>query len=216
MRGMLNLQIAIDGPAASGKGTIAKNVSKILGFHYLDTGLLYRGIAWLALNAQIDLDDVQNILPLVAQLEPNHLDNTLLSQHHIGSAASQIAIHPTVRSSLLTWQRDFAEQMPGAILDGRDIGTVVLPDAPIKIFVTAHLEVRAQRRYFDVSRTQPDIQFDDIMKDLAARDKRDQERAEAPLKPAHDAILLDTTSSSIDQSVDHVLDLVSRYREQTN
>ncbi len=94
MRGMLNLQIAIDGPAASGKGTIAKNVSKILGFHYLDTGLLYRGIAWLALNAQIDLDDVQNILPLVAQLEPNNLDNTLLSQHHIGSAASQIAIHP--------------------------------------------------------------------------------------------------------------------------
>ena len=139
----------------------------------------------------------------------------LARRQEIGESASVVSAYLPVRQKMVAMQQAMGRKQ-SLVMDGRDIGTVVLPDAPIKIFVTADLEVRAQRRYLDVSRTQPDIQFDDIMKDLAARDKRDQERAEAPLKPAHDAILLDTTSSSIDQSVDHVLDLVSRYQEQTN
>lgn len=190
--------IAVDGPAASGKGTISRLLAKHIGLHHLDTGLLYRAVGAAMLQMSSDLDDPMACEGVAKSLDLTALDPDHLAQHHIGEAASKVAVHPTVRAALLQAQRDFASTLPGAVLDGRDIGTIVCPDAQAKLFITASLETRAARRFAQVVLNDPLTTFDSIRVDLAKRDERDAGRANAPLARANDALLLDTTNLGID------------------
>lgn len=190
--------IAVDGPAASGKGTISKLLAQHFALRHLDTGLLYRAVGARMLESSSDLDDVEACAAAARQLDLSALDPDFLSQHHVGEAASRVAVHPPVREALLQAQRDFASVLPGAVLDGRDIGTVVCPEAPAKLFITASLEARAARRHAQVSAINPSVQLEAIHADLAKRDARDSGRSNAPLTQAEDALLLDTTKMSID------------------
>lgn len=190
--------IAVDGPAASGKGTLSKRLAKHFGLKHLDTGLLYRAVGAKILATKGDQDDGDACAGLAQQLDLTQLDPDFLAQHHIGEAASRVAVHPQVRAALLQAQRDFASIPPGAVLDGRDIGTVVCPDAPAKLFITASLEARAARRHAQAVAADPSVTLEAIRADLAKRDARDAGRNTAPLAQAHDALLLDTTKMSID------------------
>lgn len=194
--------IAVDGPAASGKGTISKLLAQHFGLKHLDTGLLYRAVGLAMLEAGGDLDDPEACEARAKQLNLETLDADILAQHHVGEAASKVAVHPPVRAALLEAQRAFANDTtdgwPGAVLDGRDIGTVVCPDAQAKLFITASLEARAKRRHAQAILKDPDTQLTAISADLAKRDARDSGRANAPLAQAKDALLLDTTNLGID------------------
>lgn len=190
--------IAVDGPAASGKGTISKLLAQHFKLQHLDTGLLYRAVGLAMLNDDGDLDDPEACEVVAKRLDLTRLDPNVLAQHHVGEAASKVAVHPPVRAALLEAQRDFAHGMPGAVLDGRDIGTVVCPDASAKLFITASLDARAQRRHAQAVLKDPSVSLDAISADLAKRDARDAGRSNAPLAQAGDALLLDTTNLGID------------------
>ncbi len=194
--------IAIDGPAASGKGTLARRLAARLGYAHLDTGALYRAVALRLLRAGADPWDAGAAETAARALDPALLDDPGLRVEDVGRAASILSAHPGVRAALLAFQRQFAlhppDDAPGAVLDGRDIGTVVCPDADIKFFITADLDERARRRHAELQASGIDCALDAIRADLAERDRRDSKRAAAPLKAASDAVLLDTTKLDID------------------
>lgn len=190
--------IAIDGPAAAGKGTLSRRIAEAYGFHHLDTGLTYRATAKALLDADLPLNDEAIAEGVALNLDLGGLDRDILSAHHIGEAASKIAVMPAVRRALVEAQRSFSTRLPGTVLDGRDIGTVVCPQAAVKLYVTASPEVRARRRYDEIIAKGLEADFDAIFADVKIRDERDMGRADSPLKPADDAHLLDTSEMSIE------------------
>lgn len=194
--------IAIDGPAAAGKGTLARRLAAEFGFAYLDTGALYRAVGLTLLKKGIDPADAEAAEAASADLDLDLFDDPELRAEVTGGAASKVAAMPGVRANLLDFQKNFASNPPegkkGAVLDGRDIGTVVCPDADLKLFVTASPEVRAERRRLELEGRGLEADFDAILADVRARDKRDMGRKDAPLKPAEDALLLDTSNLDID------------------
>jgi CMP/dCMP kinase len=202
--------IAIDGPAASGKGTLAKRVAEHFGLHHLDTGLIYRAVARDVRAVDGALDSPEDAGKAAASLDPSTLDDPTLRHPGIGSAASVVAQIPAVRTILRNFQVNFANQPPGAVLDGRDIGTVVCPHADVKIFVVADTAVRAERRYIELKNRGEAVTREETFRTIAERDKRDSERPDSPMKPAADAVLLDTTKLSIDQAFDAAVELIKR------
>lgn len=200
--------IAIDGPAASGKGTLAKRVAVHYGLPHLDTGLLYRAVGRDALARGIALDNAEAAAEVASALEIATLDDPALRTAGAGEAASQVARHPAVRTALLAYQRSFARGELGAVLDGRDIGTVICPDADAKLFVTATPEVRAMRRFLELTGRGVAISEAAVLEDIRARDERDSTRGAAPLVQAPDALLLDTSNLSIDAAFRAALDLI--------
>ena len=190
--------IAIDGPAAAGKGTLSRRIADTYGFQHLDTGLTYRATAKALLDAGLPLDDEQVAEKMALEVDLGGLDRSVLSRHEIGEAASRIAVMPSVRRALVEAQRTFSRREPGTVLDGRDIGTVVCPDAPVKLYVTASPEVRARRRHDEILTGGGDADFQAVFADVKKRDERDIGRADSPLKPADDAHLLDTSEMSIE------------------
>ncbi len=204
--------IAIDGPAASGKGTIAKQVAAAYGLHHLDTGLLYRAVAKALLEAGHALDDVANAAAAAAALDPTKFDENALKAQRVTEAASVVAAIPQVRAALVSYQRQFALRPPGAVLDGRDIGTVIAPGADVKLFVMATPQVRAARRTRELRARGEDIDEKEVLADLIRRDERDSTRAVAPLKPAADAYLLDTTHLGIDAAFRAAVDIIEAVR----
>lgn len=197
--------VAIDGPAAAGKGTISKAVAAHFGFAHLDTGLLYRAVGAKMLAGQE---------PLTAALAlvPGDLESDDLRSPAVAQAASQVAVLADVRAALVNFQRSFAARAGGAVLDGRDIGTVICPDAPVKLFVTASAVVRAKRRFDELAGKGMKITFESVLADVKTRDARDIERAEAPLKAAEDAVLIDTSEMSIEQAVEAAIAAVDASR----
>ena len=195
---MAGFTVAIDGPAASGKGTLARHIADEYGFHHLDTGLTYRAVAKALLDAGAPLDDESRAAAVAANLDFSGLDRATLSAHGIGEAASRVAVMPQVRAALVEVQRRFAARPPGAVLDGRDIGTVVCPEAPVKLYVTATPEVRARRRFAEIEAAGNGLSYDAVLDDLKKRDARDSARADSPLRPAEDAHLLDTSEMDIE------------------
>jgi cytidylate kinase len=202
--------IAIDGPAASGKGTLAKRVADHFGLPCLDTGLLYRAVACEVLARGASLEDEDAAVDSARKLDPSTLPDPRLRVPGVGEAASTVARIPAVRAALLDFQREFAHRPPGAVLDGRDIGTVVCPDADVKIFITADLEVRARRRFLELQARREPVSFENVLALIRRRDERDTGRATAPLRRADDAILLDTTNLDIDAAVDAAVGLIKR------
>ena len=195
---MSQIVIAIDGPAASGKGTVSKAVAKKLRFNYLDTGKLYRTIGAKYLEGYQPIAAAQ-------KLESSDLDKYDLQKPEIAKAASEIAVIPEVRAALLKFQRNFSKKMPGTVLDGRDIGTIVCPDAQIKIFLTASLEARAYRRYLELQKTEKNLKLENIRDQIKERDERDKTRSSSPLIAAIDAKVFDTSDFSIIEAIDRVL-----------
>ena len=187
------LVIAIDGPAAAGKGTLAERLAGHFGLPYLDTGLLYRAIGRIMADRGFDLDHPELAGQIAGALDPDDLRDTRLRGREAGELASRVAVHPPVRAALVDFQREFAARAPGAVLDGRDIGTVILPDARVKIFVTASPEVRARRRTAELAAKGRAVDYDRILDEIRARDARDSGRSSAPLKVASDAVVLDTS-----------------------
>lgn len=204
--------IAIDGPAASGKGTLAKKLAAHYGLRHLDTGLLYRAVAQTLIAAGEPLDDPDKAGAAARVLDPARFDETVLKGHAAGEAASIVSAIPQVRAALVDLQRDFAAQPPGAVLDGRDIGTVICPQAEVKIYVTASPETRAHRRWLEASAKAQNVNEADILADIRRRDERDRGRTVAPLKPAADALVLDTTDLDIDAAFRAAVALVERHR----
>ncbi|WOC15917.1 (d)CMP kinase [Pseudochrobactrum sp. MP213Fo] len=190
--------IAIDGPAASGKGTLARNLAKHYGFHHLDTGLTYRAVAKALIDQGLSLNDEELAAQVAAALDLKGLDRSVLSAHDIGTAASIVAVMPKVRTALVQAQRKFALNLPGNVIDGRDIGTVVCPDAEVKLYITASPEVRAERRFNEMRAKNPDADYNVVLADLKHRDERDMNREASPLKPASDAHLIDTSKMGIE------------------
>lgn len=190
--------IAIDGPAASGKGTLGKRLAAHFGLRHLDTGLLYRAVAKAMVDAGLPLDDEAAAAAAASRLEVERLDEAILKRNGFGEVASVISAYPPVRAALLDLQRTFAAAPPGAVLDGRDIGTVICPGADVKIFVTATPEVRARRRARELAARGEAVDEAAVLADIRQRDARDMTRAAAPLRPAADAHLLDTTHLDID------------------
>ncbi|MEE2944138.1 MAG: (d)CMP kinase [Pseudomonadota bacterium] len=200
------ITIAIDGPAAAGKGTISKAVAQQLGFAHLDTGLLYRAVGAKTLAGA---EAVEAATSLTAEdLEADNLRTPEVAQ-----AASKVAVIAEVRAALVDFQRAFARRLGGAVLDGRDIGTVICPNADVKLFVTASAEVRAERRYLELSGNGLDVSRDEVLADVKARDERDMNRAEAPLKPADDAVLIDTSNLTIEEAVGMALATIKSRRQ---
>ncbi|MCZ2203437.1 (d)CMP kinase [Bartonella sp. A05] len=193
--------IAIDGPAASGKGTLARKIAAHYNLQHLDTGLTYRGVAHALLQQGLSLDDEISAIAYAKKLDLNTLNPALLSAHEIGDAASKIAIIPAVREILVAKQRNFAKILPGSVLDGRDIGTVVCPNANIKLYVLANVQIRAQRRYQEILAQGIPADYNEILANLERRDIRDMTRKQSPLKPAQNALLLDTTELSIEATL---------------
>lgn len=186
--------IAIDGPAAAGKGTISKAVAAHFGFAHLDTGLLYRATGRRTLDGTAPLEAAQN-------LRAEDLEAGDLRTPDVAQAASRVAAIPEVRAALVDFQRAFARRAGGAVLDGRDIGTVICPEAEAKLFVTANDDIRATRRFKELSETGHDVSYESVLADLRERDARDSARAAAPLKPAEDAVILDTSQMSINEAI---------------
>lgn len=202
--------IAIDGPAASGKGTLAKRIADHFGYHHLDTGLIYRAVARDVRAVDGALDSAEDAGKAARELDPATFDDPTLRHPGIGNAASVVAQIPAVRDILRAFQQKFAAQPPGAVLDGRDIGTVVCPDADVKLFIVADTEVRAERRYLELVNRGEAVDQDEIFDQIARRDKRDRERADSPMQAAADALLLDTTKLDIDEAFDAAVELIKR------
>lgn len=204
--------VAIDGPAAAGKGTISKAVAKHFGFAHLDTGLLYRAVGVMTLEkGEITAKSASEC---ARNLRPVDLERSDLRDAQAADAASRVAVVPEVRAALLVFQREFSRREGGAVLDGRDIGTVICPDADVKLFVTASAEIRAQRRLAELVLARPSLDFETVLADVKARDERDANRVDAPMKPAEDALLLDTTELSIDAAVTEAVALITKRIEQ--
>jgi cytidylate kinase len=204
--------VAVDGPAASGKGTIAKGLGEAFGLPVLDTGLLYRAVGVLAERAGQSLDDPDGCVAAAALITAEQLEDPQLRTRGAGELASRVAVHPRVRDALLDFQRTFARQEEGAVLDGRDIGTVIVPEAPAKLYVTAAPEVRAERRGKQLQAQGEAVSLDDILADIRIRDARDGGRDAAPMRPAADAVLLDTSQMSISQAADAARRIVEAAR----
>jgi CMP/dCMP kinase len=202
------LIIAVDGPSASGKGTLARLLADHYGLKHLDTGALYRVVGLAMQLSGKDLADPALAAQAAQRLDLSLLEHPSLRTEGTGRAASIVSAHPAVRAALLQLQRDFAHQPPGAVLDGRDIGTVVCPDAQAKLFITADVTIRALRREQDLIACNQPKPFATILLDLEERDARDQDRAEAPLKPAADALMLDTSTLSIQAAVAEAVRLI--------
>jgi CMP/dCMP kinase len=200
--------IAIDGPAASGKGTLGKRIAGHYGLAHLDTGKLYRAVARDVLARGKTPSDANAALAAAKALDLATLDDRRLLDGKLGEAASVVASHAHVRQALLAYQRDFARRQPGAVLDGRDIGTVICPDADVKLFVTATAEERARRRYRELREAGNGISEAEVLADIRRRDERDSNRAAAPLVQAEDAVLLDTTNLDIDAAFKAAIDLI--------
>jgi cytidylate kinase len=194
--------IAIDGPAAAGKGTVSKAVAVHFGFAHLDTGLLYRATGRRTLDGTDPVEAAKSL-----QAEDLQADD--LRTPEVAQAASRVAADPDVRQALVDFQRAFARRSGGAVLDGRDIGTVICPEAEVKLFVTASDDIRAKRRFKELTEGGHDVSFDDVLADLRARDARDSARAAAPLKPAEDAVQLDTSRMSIEEAVKAAINVVN-------
>jgi len=210
-RGRL-LIIAIDGPAASGKGTLGKRLAAHYGLRHLDTGLLYRAVAKALLDAGHPPRDQARAVAAADALDLARLDEAALKAQTVGEAASVVSAFPDVRAALLAVQRNFAKAAPGAVLDGRDIGTVICPNADVKIFVTATPEARARRRVLEFRARGEGVNEDDVLADILKRDERDSSRATAPLKRAADAHLLDTTHLDIDAAFRAAVAIVDAVR----
>ena len=206
--------IAIDGPAASGKGTLAKRIAAHFGLACLDTGLLYRAVARDVLASGAALENESAAAAAARAVDPATLSDPGLRLPGLGDAASVVARIPAVRAALLDFQRDFARRAPGAVLDGRDIGTVVCPDADIKIFVTADVTVRARRRFQELQQRGEAVSEAAVLEVIKRRDARDTGRAEAPLRPAADAILLDTSNWDIEAAFDVAVGRIKRKLHQ--
>jgi CMP/dCMP kinase len=204
--------IAIDGPAASGKGTIARQLASVYGLHHLDTGLIYRAVAKAVLDAGYPADDVAQATAAAIALDPTAFDENALKLQKITEAASVVAAIPEVRQALLNYQRQFATRPPGSVLDGRDIGTVIAPGADVKLFVVATPEVRAARRVLELKARGEVADEGEVLADLLRRDERDSRRTAAPLKLAPDAHLLDTTHLSIDAAFRAAVDIIEAVR----
>lgn len=200
--------IAVDGPAASGKGTIASRLAADYGLPFLDTGLLYRAVG----RAVSDPSDAVQAEAAARALDPSALDSIELAGRETGEAASQVAAHPGVRAALLQLQRDFARQPSGAVLDGRDIGTVIAPDAAVKFYVTATPLIRAERRWRQLTVAGETLTLNDMLEDIRRRDLRDASRATAPLQKAPDAVLLDTSDMDISTAVETARRIVETVR----
>jgi CMP/dCMP kinase len=194
--------IAVDGPAASGKGTVAGRLAALYGYPLLDTGLLYRAVGVGVLAGAGDLDDPIAAEGVARTLDLSDLDRAEVRTRAAGEAASRVAVHPGVRAALFDLQRDFTRREPGAVLDGRDIGTVIAPRAPAKLYVTARPEVRAERRWKQLTGQGEAVDFEDILADIHKRDARDGGRKDAPMTQAVDAVLLDTSEMTIEQAFD--------------
>ena len=204
--------IAIDGPAASGKGTLGKRLAEHFRLRHLDTGLIYRAVAKALLDAGRPLDDKDHAVAAAGALDPVQFNEKVLKGHAIGEAASIVSAIPEVRAALLKFQRDFAAAPPGAVLDGRDIGTVVCPQADVKIFVVAAPEERARRRALELTTSGQPADEAAILADILRRDERDRTRAVAPLKPAPDARELDTTHLDVDAAVNAAIAIIEDER----
>lgn len=204
--------IAIDGPAASGKGTLGKRLAAHYGLRHLDTGLIYRAVALAMIEAGHRLDDVEHAAAAATALDVGRLGDPALKSAKVSEAASIVSAIPQVRAALLAFQKDFAARLPGAVLDGRDIGTVICPHADVKIFVTASPEVRARRRFLEHQAQNSGLSEQDILADILRRDERDRSRDVAPLKPAADAHLLDTTALDVEGVVRAAIAIVDRKR----
>jgi cytidylate kinase len=204
--------IAIDGPAASGKGTLGKRLAARYGLRHLDTGLIYRAVTKALVDAGDRLDDVDRAVAAAKALDPDGFDEKVLKSHAIGEAASIVSAFPELRAALLAFQRDFGRAPPGAVLDGRDIGTVIFPDADVKIYVDATPEVRARRRAAEIARAGGAVSEAEVLADIRRRDERDTGRAAAPLRAAPDAHLLDTSHLDIDAAFWAAIDIVEAVR----
>ena len=204
--------IAIDGPAASGKGTLGKRLAAHYGLRHLDTGLLYRAVAKALLDEGTPLDDRAAAVAAARALDASAFDEKVLKSHAVGEAASLVSAIPEVRDALLDFQRDFGRSPPGAVLDGRDIGTVIFPDAEVKILVTATAQERARRRTLELEAAGRKVSEAEILADILRRDERDTKRAVAPLKAAPDAHLLDTTHLDIDAAFRAAVAIVEAVR----
>lgn len=202
----MSFTVAIDGPAAAGKGTVARAVAAHFGFAHLDTGLLYRAVGARVLAGADAVEAARALLP--RDLEADGLRTPQVAQ-----AASRVATDPEVRAALVAFQRDFARQPDGAVLDGRDIGTVICPGAEAKLYVTAGAETRAERRFLELREKGDDVTRAAVLADVIARDERDMTRADAPLKPASDAVMIDTSDLSIDEAVRAAIAAVEARRD---
>ncbi len=204
--------IAIDGPAASGKGTLGKRLAKHYGYRHLDTGVIYRAVAYALIEAGADLHNEVLALSAALELDPEKFGNPILKTQKVGEAASVVSAIPKVREVLVNFQRQFAADPPGAVLDGRDIGTVICPDADVKIFVVADPKVRARRRTLEARARGEDADEAAVLQDILQRDERDKNRPFAPLKPAPDAYLLDNSNLDIEAGVRAAIDIVEAVR----
>jgi cytidylate kinase len=210
----LGFVIAVDGPAASGKGTIAVRLGALYGFPVLDSGLLYRAVGVKVLERGQDLGDPAAALAAAMSLDPAELERPEVRTRRAGEAASRVAVYPAVREALRDFQLDFAAREPGAVIDGRDIGTVIAPRAPAKLYVTATPEVRAHRRWKQLTGQGEAVTYDDILADIRVRDERDSARADSPMTMAADAVLLDTTEMTIDAAFDAARRIVETARSR--
>jgi CMP/dCMP kinase len=204
--------IAIDGPAASGKGTLAKRLAAHYGYRHLDTGVIYRAVAHALIEAGSDLKDETAAVTAAVRLDPETFENPALKSQKVGTAASVVSAIPRVREALVEFQRQFAATPPGAVLDGRDIGTVICPNADVKIFVVADPRVRARRRTLEARARGEEADEMAVLADIMARDQRDQSRSVAPLKQAEDAYLLDNSNLDIEGGVRAAIDIVEAVR----
>ncbi len=212
------LVIAIDGPSASGKGTLARRLAKELGLIYLDTGKLYRYVGLKLLESDEKIEkaakhtskEAKKAIEIAESLVLGDLEQHDLSSEEIGNAASIVSAIPGVRKALLSFQRDIATNPKGAVLDGRDIGTVVCPNADFKFFITADLKTRAERRYKQLQKQGNEVIYSSILQDLASRDERDTERTASPLSPARDAVHIDTTGLGMDDVLKKVISIVNK------
>ncbi|MGB7404590.1 MAG: (d)CMP kinase [Pacificimonas sp.] len=202
--------VAVDGPAASGKGSIAKAIANEYGLPHLDTGLLYRAVGVAMRRADCPFDDSTRAAELARTMPDDLLEDDALRTRSAGADASVVSAHPAVREALLFRQKSFARQDGGAVLDGRDIGTVIAPGATIKLYVTATVEERAKRRARELNSRGEAVEFVDVLADLKARDERDSGRAAAPLTIAKDAFVLDTTTLGLEASIAAALEAVHR------
>ena len=193
--------IAVDGPSAAGKGTLARGIAKHFGYHFLDTGALYRMVGLQMIRTQTDLSDGAKAAAFARDLNVDDFEDHELRSEVVGSAASKVAVIPEVRSALLKFQRDFAKRLPGAVLDGRDIGTVICPDADVKFFITASVEARVLRRFKELYGLGIATTLEDVAADIKARDARDAERTLA----AVDAVVVDTSELGVDEALGLVL-----------
>ncbi|NVK35594.1 MAG: (d)CMP kinase [Rhodobacteraceae bacterium] len=205
--------IAIDGPAASGKGTLARRIAETYELRHLDTGLTYRAVAAALLAQGLPLGDEKIAIEIARNLDLAKMDKAVLSAHEVGEAASRVAVLGALREELVRLQKDFAQTPPGAVLDGRDIGTVVCPDASVKLFITASPEARARRRTAEMVSKGQEAEFSSVLDDLKRRDARDSERTVAPMKQAADAHLLDTTEMDIETAFQAAVDIIETARK---